>query len=93
MRRLELSNFKPSEDNGITYMIQIIPFHFSSEQLEFTVDLKGGKNEGFPEFNEKIQVLKDNVAGRYIGGFQLLDLIITKLKSHMTCYNSMPLIG
>ena len=27
------------------------------------------------------------------GGFQLLDLIITKLKSHMTCYNSMPLIG
>ena len=28
-----------------------------------------------------------------LGGFQLLDLIITKLKSHMTCYNSMPLIG
>ena len=28
-----------------------------------------------------------------IGGFQLLDLIITELKSHMTCYNSMPLIG
>ena len=27
------------------------------------------------------------------GGFQLLDLIITELKSHMTCYNSMPLIG
>ena len=26
------------------------------------------------------------------GGFQLLDLIITVLKSHMTCYNSMPLI-
>ena len=26
-------------------------------------------------------------------GFQLLDLIITELKSHMTCYNSMPLIG
>ena len=22
---------------------------------------------------------------RYIGGFQLLDLIITELKSHMTC--------
>ena len=22
------------------------------------------------------------------GGFQLLDLIITELKSHMTCYNS-----
>jgi len=24
-----------------------------------------------------------------LGGFQLLDLIITKLKSHMTCYNSL----
>ena len=28
-----------------------------------------------------------------LGGFQLLDLITTELKSHMTCYNSMPLIG
>ena len=27
------------------------------------------------------------------GGFQLLDMIITELKSHMTCYNAMPLIG
>ena len=27
------------------------------------------------------------------GGFQLLDLIITELKSHVTWYNSMPLIG
>ena len=27
------------------------------------------------------------------GGFQLLDLIIRELKSHMACYNSMPLIG
>ena len=27
-----------------------------------------------------------------LGGFQLLDLIITELKSHMTCYNSMSLI-
>ena len=26
-------------------------------------------------------------------GFQLLDLIKTELKSHITCYNSMPLIG
>ena len=29
----------------------------------------------------------------FLGGFQLLDLIIKELKSHMTCYNSMPLIG
>ena len=28
-----------------------------------------------------------------LGGIQLLDLIITELKSHMTCYNLMPLIG
>ena len=28
-----------------------------------------------------------------LGGFQLLDLIITELKSHMTGYNLMPLIG
>ena len=27
------------------------------------------------------------------GGFQLLNLIITELKSHMTCYNSMTLIA
>ena len=27
------------------------------------------------------------------GGFQFLDLMITELKSHMTCYNTMPLIG
>ena len=27
------------------------------------------------------------------GGFQLLHFIIPELKSHMTCYNSMPLIG
>ena len=30
---------------------------------------------------------------RLFGGFQLLDLIIMELKSHMACYNSMPLIG
>ena len=27
------------------------------------------------------------------GGFQFLDLIITELKSHMTCYNPIPFIG
>jgi uncharacterized protein with PQ loop repeat len=27
------------------------------------------------------------------GCFQLEDLIIIELKDHMTCYNSMPLIG
>ena len=33
------------------------------------------------------------LARQALGGFQLLDLIITELKSHMTCYSSMPLIG
>ena len=28
-----------------------------------------------------------------LGGFQLQDLIITELKSHITYYNPMPLIG
>ena len=28
-----------------------------------------------------------------LGGFQLLYLIVTELKSHMTYYKSMPLIG
>ena len=28
-----------------------------------------------------------------LGGFQLLDLIITELESHMTCKNSRSLIG
>ena len=35
----------------------------------------------------------NNPATPNSGGFQLLDLIITELKCHMTCYNSMPLIG
>ena len=30
---------------------------------------------------------------QHMGGFQLLDLIIPELKSHMTGYNSMPVIG
>ena len=28
-----------------------------------------------------------------LGGFHLVDLVIPELKSHMICYNSMPLIG
>ena len=29
----------------------------------------------------------------YIGGFQLIDLIMMELKSQMICYNSIPFIG
>ena len=39
------------------------------------------------------EVTVNATCGGDLGGFQLLDLIITELKSHMTCYNSMPLIG
>ena len=33
------------------------------------------------------------LADKLYGGFQLLDLIIPELKSHTSCYDSMPLIG
>ena len=35
----------------------------------------------------------DGFTPLHLGGFQLLYLIITELKSHMTCYNSTLLIG
>ena len=35
-----------------------------------------------------IYVFTTKFNGTDVGGFQLLDLIITELKSHMTCYNS-----
>ena len=37
--------------------------------------------------------LQDQTGLAHHGSFQLLDLIMMELKSHMTCYNSMPLIG
>ena len=39
------------------------------------------------------RIKKRDKERRAIGGFQLLDLIITELKSHMTCHNSMLFIG
>ena len=41
--------------------------------------------------DEQLKYDLQNLA--YYGGFQLLDLSIKELKRHMTCYNSMPLIG
>ena len=44
--------------------------------------------------NIYILIVKKKILHKpYLGGFQLLDLILMELKSHMTCYNSMPLIG
>ena len=37
-------------------------------------------------------VIRETIVA-YLGSFQLLDLNITELKSHMTCYNPMPPIG
>ena len=39
------------------------------------------------------QALDKTILSPDFGGFQLLDLIITKLKSHVICYNSKPLVG
>ena len=57
-------------------------------------------NDNAPEFEHSpytVHVVEEMILDDPIfvvqGGFQLLDLIITELKSHMTCYNSMPLIG
>ena len=38
-------------------------------------------------------IISEAILTKSFGGFQLLDLIITELKSDMICYNSMPLIG
>ena len=61
--------------------------------------VKGVKNrftEAFMYDQEKLP--RNNheltaVFSRDKGGFQLVDLIITELKNHMTCYNSISLIG
>ena len=61
-------------------------FHHSYRQLG-KLNVRG-EDEG-------ATILQDEgvEASGLCGGFQLLDLPITKLKSHMTSYNSMPLIG
>ena len=43
--------------------------------------------DGLPRFDRNSYLDEDQ------GGFQLLDLIVMEIKSHMTCYNSMPLIA
>ena len=44
-------------------------------------------------FNMPINEERLKCLFKHKGGFQLLDLIITELKSHMTCYNPMLFIG
>ena len=48
-----------------------------------------------PLFTTKEILTKRDVSSssQSLGVFQLIDLIITELKSHMTGYNLMPLIG
>ena len=53
------------------------------------VPLVPSKYSDFVKNKEEVEPVEDD----YEGGFQLLDLIITELKSHTICYNPMPLIG
>ena len=43
--------------------------------------------------DQKFDIQNPSDDGPNDGGFQLLDLIITELKSHMTCNNSISFIG
>ena len=46
----------------------------------------------YDHFKNKLEELIFSIQPQQ-GSFQLLDLIIPELKSHMTYYNPMPLIG
>ena len=67
---------------------QIIQEGQSSEESSDNEDNADNQN-----FDTQLPTQHSVSANFCMGGFQLLDLIITELKSHMTCYNSMPLIG
>ena len=43
--------------------------------------------------NPKTKIHNENSHILHMGGFQLVDLIITELKGQMICYNAMPLVG
>ena len=67
--------------------------HLRQQQSSNNQNWKGGKllnqQNSYPDFLETADENGEpNPTGENnIGGFQLLDLIITKLKSHMTCKN------
>ena len=59
-----------------TFLQKIVYFRVNRSE-------KGGEKSG-SGINDYVTSLFDQ------GGFQLLDLIIRELKSHMICYNPMP---
>ena len=82
----EICNLTPESGNEFSWHLQ-----------EFHGSWKGGLNAGgclnnVTTFHQNPQFLIE-LEDSDDGGFQLLDLIITELKSHMNCYNSMPFIG
>ena len=76
-----------------------MPNKYNKPGLRSTEDQNGGhgvilcdvgpEDQGLPG---RVRLKFDFFLGLH-GGFQLLDLILRELKSHMICYNSMPLIG
>ena len=70
--------------------------YFSSHPLKSVSHLLGlqGTQNIVPQLIALMNLISSWQCTMYgFGGFQLLDLIITELKNHMTCYKSMPLIG
>ena len=55
-----------------------------TESEQYIINDDGPKNSE-ENFEDKTPEQKEDSIKDYIGGFQLLDLIITELKSHMTC--------
>ena len=74
----------------------IIMHRWIGKAVHVNVGVGAFGTKNFP--NTRVELVVGNAAPKlrlliHYGGFQLLDLIIKELKSHMTCYNSMPLIG
>ena len=91
---------EPSKKGPTVYQVSFESFAMRDCATCYVkIDIDGDKTtyceDNYP--NSVMQITQDTfeLEGLMMdkGGFQLLDLIITELKSHMTWYNSMPLIG
>ena len=75
------------KQKGAVKKMHAFEAHFHSDRHQFNQKSRRAAS------HIELKVAEISVGSSYHGGFQLLDLIITELKSHMTCYISMPLIG